>query len=82
MSGPNPMVLDGAIVICPSSVPQEVEKQRGMMGTNASNVGCESPGQTAFPLVDGLLRQRTVPAFQAGNAGSNPVGTATTEPCL
>ena len=42
--------------VCPSPVPQEVEKQWVMMGTNGDYSGCESPGQASFPQVDGLLR--------------------------
>jgi len=68
--------LDGAIAICPSPVPQEVEKRWVMMGTDARDGGCESPGQIAFSQVEGISRQGTVPAFQAGNASSNLVGTA------
>jgi len=46
------------------------------MGTDTDYGGRVSPGQITFPLVDGLWRPRTVPAFQAGNASSNLVGTA------
>ncbi len=42
--------------VCPSPVPQEVEKRCEMMGTNGDNPRCESPGQTAFLQVDGLSR--------------------------
>ena len=77
---PTPMGLDRShaflSLTCPSPVPQEVEKQWVMMGTDTDYGGRVSPGQSTFPQVDGLWRPRTVPAFQAGNACSNPIRTA------
>jgi len=56
--------------VCPSPVPQEVEKRCEMMGTYADYGGCESPGHIAFPQVNVVWRSRAGPAFQAGNASS------------
>ena len=53
---PTPIGLDGVMLVCPSSVPHEVEKQCPMMSTYAINAGYESPGQKAFPLVGGPSR--------------------------
>jgi hypothetical protein len=55
-SAPTPMGLDGVMVVCPSPVPHEVEKQSVMMGTEASYAGCEPPGQITCSQVDDLLR--------------------------
>ena len=52
---PTPIDLDGAVFICPSPVPHDVQRQCALMGTYACNPRDTIPGQMAFPQVDGLL---------------------------
>lgn len=44
------------MIVRPSSVPRYVRKQCVAMRVNANSAGCESPGQTPFLQVGGLLR--------------------------